>query len=471
MSEPTPTSAPQPSLVRAMGLGMAVALVVGNVIGSGIFAKPGRIAAEAGDFGLIITAWVTGGVLALMGALSIAELAAMLPHAGGLYVYLREAYGRGVAFLFGWADVLFQRPASTGALGVMCVTNLAAAIGWQASPSELVLAAGAVIVGLATVNILGVAWGGRMQAVTTVLKVGFIVMIIVLPGLMWLLGMYQPQWSNFGQGIADPGQKTLLTQFTAALLAVSWAYNGWDGITPLAEEIKEPQRNVPRALFLGIGVLALLYISANLAYHLVVPMSEMVIKDHQKLVATLTLTELLGPIGRTLMSIGVMLSTLGAMNGNLLYGPRVSFAMGRDKVFFSQLGAVHSTFRTPAFAITVQAVMALLLVGTSFWLTANVASFKDKALFDLLTDYVVFSASLFYVSSVAAVFVLRKKHPEWPRPYRTWGYPWLPAAYVVFYAWFLGMVFVGNWQESVIGIGLIVLGIPVYWIWNRRQVG
>jgi len=110
-------------------------------------------------------------------------------------------------------------------------------------------------------------------------------------------------------------------------------------------------------------------------------------------------------------------------------------------------------------------------VGTSFWLTANVASFKDKALFDLLTDYVVFSASLFYVSSVVAVFVLRKKHPEWPRPYRTWGYPWLPAAYVVFYAWFLGMVFVGNWRESVIGIGLIVLGIPVYWIWNRRQVG
>mgnify|MGYP006273036345 CR=1 FL=1 len=469
MSQPTPSPVAQPSLVRAMGLGMAVAVVVGNVIGSGIFAKPGRIAAEAGDFKLIMVAWVVGGVLSLMGALSVAELAAMLPQAGGLYVYLREAYGKLTAFLFGWSEFLFHRPASTGALSVMCVVNFSKALGWDCSAADQVMISAGIILSLSFVNIVGVAWGGRMQVVTTVLKVGFIIMIILLPGLMWLLGKYQPQWSNYGTSVT-PNQPNFATQFAAAMLAVSWAYDGWHGITPVAEEIKDPQRNVPRALFVGIGVLALLYITANLSYHLVIPMPQMVEpKENQQLVATLTLKEMFGPIGQTLMSVGVMLSTLGAINSNLLYGPRVSFAMGRDRVFFSQLGAVHATCRTPAFAIAVQGLMAVVLVCASLGLTAWVSYFKDKSLFDILTNYIVFSASLFYVGAVASVFVLRKKHPEWERPYRTWGYPWLPAAYIAFYAVFLSFVFKGNPGEALIGVGLIAAGWPVYLIWNRQQ--
>lgn len=469
MTQPTSSATAQPSLVRAMGLGMAIAVVVGNVIGSGIFVKPGGIAASAGDFGLIMTAWVTGGVLSLMGALSVAELAAMLPQAGGLYVYLREAYGKTTAFLFGWSEFLFHRPASTGALSVACVLNLGKAVGWETSPAQQVMLASVIIVSLAVINIVGVKWGGRMQVLTTVLKVGFIVMIILLPGLLWLLGKYEPQWSNYSSSVT-PSQTSLATQFAAALLAVSWAYDGWHGITPVAEEIKDPQRNVPKALFVGIGVLALLYISANLAYHLVIPMPEMVEpKTNQQIVATLTLKTLIGPIGQTLMSVGVMLSTLGAINSNLLYGPRVSFAMGRDKVFFSQLGVVHATFRTPAVAIGVQALMALVLVTASLGLTASVEYFKQKALFDILTNYIVFSASLFYVSAVLSVFVLRRKHPDWERPYRTWGYPFLPAAYVAFYCWFLWFVFKGNPGEALIGVGLIAAGWPVYLIWNRRK--
>lgn len=464
----TRDSSSGPKLARAMGLGMAISLVVGNVIGSGIFAKPGRIAAEAGDFKLIMLAWVTGGVLSLMGALSVAELAAMRPQAGGLYVYLRDAYGKVVAFLFGWSEFLFHRPASTGALSVMCVLNLATALGWEMTSTQQVLVASVVIVSLAVINIVGVAWGGWMQVLTTVLKVGFVVMIIFLPGLLSLFGQYELNWDNY-QTRVEPLKTSWAAQFAAAMLAVSWAYDGWHGITPVAEEIKDPQRNVPRALFVGIGILAFLYISANLAYHLVIPMPDMVSpKEHQQLVATLTLKTLIGPIGLTLMSVGVMLSTLGAINSNLLYGPRVSFAMGRDGVFFSQLGQVHRTFRTPAIAIAVQAGMALVLIVSSSVLREHFEYFRAKSLFDILTNYIVFSASLFYVAAVASVFVLRRTHPEWERPYRTWGYPFLPAAYIAFYAVFLAFVFEGSPGEALIGIGLIALGLPVYYAWNRK---
>ena len=294
-----------------------------------------------------------------------------------------------------------------------------------------------------------------------------------LPFTLQLLGRYELNWSNYSTS-TTPLTADLASQFAAVLLAVSWAYDGWHGITPVAEEIKDPQRNVPKALFIGIGLLAFLYIGANLVYHLVVPMETMALKtlapkDQQELVATLTLKELLGPIGGTLMSIGIMVSTFGAINSNLLYGPRVSFAMGRDRVFFPQLGAVHAKFRTPVIAIAVQAAMALVMVVASLLLTNSVAYFKEKSLFDILTNYIVFSASLFYVAAVTAVFVLRKTHPEWPRPYRTLFYPWVPLAYVAFYGWFLWMVFVGNPGEALIGIGLIALGLPVYAVWSRGK--
>lgn len=455
-----------PTLARAMGLGMAIALVVGNVIGSGIFAKPGGIAADAGDFRLIMTAWVAGGVLSLMGALCIAEIAAMLPQAGGLYVYLREAYGKLPAFLFGWSEFLFHRPASTGALSIMCAINFGKAFNWDVSAVEQVLMALVIIAVLGFVNVVGVLWGGWLQAVTTIFKCGFIALIVVLPFLLGATGQHPIEWSNLSTS-TTPAQPDLATQFAAALLAVSWAYDGWHGITPVAEEIKNPQRNVPLALFIGIGILALLYISANVAYHLVIPMPVMAEPQNQKLVATLTLKELLGPIGQTLMSVGVMVSTLGAINSNLLYGPRVSFAMGRDRVFFPQLGYVHPKYRTPATAIIVQAGMSFVMVAASLVLSLTVEYFRGKSLFDMLTDYIVFSASIFYVSAVLAVIVLRQTHPNLERPYRTLGYPIVPAVYGLFYAWFLYQIFRAKPGEAFIGLGLIAIGWPVYLFWNR----
>lgn len=463
-----------PTLARAMGLGMAIAVVVGNVIGSGIFAKPGGIAADAGDLRVIMTAWVVGGVLSLMGALCVAELAAMLPQAGGLYVYLREAYGKLPAFLFGWSEFLFHRPASTGALSIMCVINFGKALNWNVSPVEQVMMASIVIMALCVVNVVGVLWGGWLQAVTTLFKCGFIVLIVVLPFLMGATGQHPIEWSNLSTS-TTPAQPDLATQFAAVLLAVSWAYDGWHGITPVAEEIKDPQRNVPLALFIGIGILAFLYISANVAYHLVIPMPVMAEPDNQKHVATLTLKELLGPIGQTMMAVGIMVSTLGAINSNLLYGPRVSFAMGRDQVFFPQLGRVHPRFRTPAMAITVQAAMSIVMAVASLLLSLFVPYFQGKSLFDMLTDYIVFSASIFYVSAVLAVIVLRKTQPQLQRPYRTLGYPVVPALYGLFYAWFLFQIFRAKPGEAVIGLGLIAIGWPVYLWWSRatphRQAG
>lgn len=463
-----------PTLARAMGLGMAIAVVVGNVIGSGIFAKPGGIAADAGDLRVIMTSWVVGGVLSLMGALCVAELAAMLPQAGGLYVYLREAYGKLPAFLFGWSEFLFHRPASTGALSIMCVINFGKALNWGVSPVEQVMMASVVITALCVVNVVGVLWGGWLQAVTTLFKCGFIVLIIVLPFLMGATGQHPIEWSNLSTS-TTPAQPDLATQFAAVLLAVSWAYDGWHGITPVAEEIKDPQRNVPLALFIGIGILAFLYISANVAYHLVIPMAVMAEPDNQKHVATLTLKALLGPIGQTMMAVGIMVSTLGAINSNLLYGPRVSFAMGRDQVFFPQLGRVHPRFRTPAMAIAVQAAMSIVMAVASLLLSLFVPYFQGKSLFDMLTDYIVFSASIFYVSAVLAVIVLRKTQPQLQRPYRTLGYPVVPALYGIFYAWFLFQIFRAKPGEAVIGLGLIAIGWPAYLWWSRvtpiRQPG
>ncbi len=447
---------------------MAIAIVVGNVIGSGIFAKPGRIAAEAGRFDLIITAWITGGVLCLLGGLCFAELAVMLPRAGGLYVYLKEAYGKLTAFLFGWQECLFNRPASTGALSMIFVGSFSnmTGIGFNLT-TQVVLAIGLQL-GMGVVNVMGVLWGGWVQAATTVIKAGFVAFVAVLPFVMELAGQHVASFTTF-QSTTTPLQTTLTTQFAAVLLAVMWAYNGWHGITPVAEEIRDPQRNIPIALFGGIGLLIALYIGANLAYHAVIPLNEMAQPANREHVAELMVNRLLGPLGGKLMSIGVMLSTLGAINSNLLLGPRVSFAMGRDQVFFSKLGDVHARFRTPALAIGIQALLGALLVVLSAVLVETVPYFREKSIFSILTNAIIFVSSIFYVLSVAAVMTLRRKRPELDRPYRTLGYPFVPIVYIVFYCWFLVYIFKGQPMEALMGFALILLGVPAYLYWRRVE--
>lgn len=468
-----------------MGPRIATAVVVGNVIGSGIFLKPGNIAAESGNFAVIISVWVCGGLLCILGGLCFAELSAAYPDAGGLYVYLREAYGRPVAFLFGWTEVFFGKPAAIGALSVAFTGSFSMALGGALSDMQQVLLAIGLIVAMAWVNVVGVLWGGRLQMVVTLIKASFLALVAVSPFVLslWISGGVD--FSNYGTTVA-PRQANLSARIGAVLLAVMWAYNGWHGVTPLAEEVREPQRNIPLALFAGIGILIVLYLAANFAYHGVLSMTEMrTAGDHA---AEQMLKRLLGPTGLAVMSAVIMCSTFGAINTNLLQAPRITFAMGRDRVFFRTLGRVHVNHRTPAVAIVVMAGMSIALVlsvavakelvlyadranpervqqqavAAQQLLPRIIDSLRTDSIFSLLTNFVIFSASIFYMLGVLAVIVLRVRAPERDRPYRTWGYPFVPLLFLAVYVWFMAQIYQSNPLESRTGLAFIALGVPAY---------
>jgi basic amino acid/polyamine antiporter, APA family len=500
-------------LVRALGPVIATAVVVGNVIGSGIFLKPGNIASASGDFTLIISVWIFGGLLCVLGGLCFAELAAMYPRVGGMYAYLREAYGRWVAFLFGWTEVFFSKPASIGALSVAFVGSFSLAMGNSLSATTQVVLAGCLIAAMAWVNILGVLWGGRLQLGITIIKAVFLAMVAFLPFVMMPFVSDVIDISNYSTHV-KPTHTGLAAQVGVVLLAVMWAYNGWHGITPLAEEVKQPHRNIPLALFVGIGILIVLYVAANFAYHGVLTMTEM--KSAGDHAAEEMLKKLFGQRGLAAMSAVIMCSTFGAINTNLLQAPRITFAMGHDRAFFPALGNVHATYRTPAVAITVMATMSILLVSAiaiakniveekgpeksvSVVLVADedeaaekdasedkesngepgdgeygakdesqelgpmlLASLRNDTIFSLLTNFVIFSASIFYMLAVLAVIVLRFRQPDLERPYRTWGYPVVPILFLVVYFWFMLQIYKSNPLESRTGLIFIGLGIPVY---------
>ena len=468
-------------LRRALGARIAIAVVVGNVIGSGIFLKPGNIAAESGNFGLIITVWIFGGVLCILGALCLAELAAMMPMAGGLYVYIREAYGRPVAFLSGWTEFLFARPASIGALSIAFTGSLGLSMGWQLSGYQQALLAMIVVGGLAWVNIMGVLWGGRMQMAVTIVKVVFLGIVAALPFLLIPWVDESVNFSNYVTTV-EPRQVSLSAQVGVVLLAVMWAYNGWNSVATLAEEVYSPHRNLPIALFLGIGILIVLYLSANFAYHGVLSMEEMAAAgDHA---AELMLRKLVGPLGMAAMSAVIMCSTFGAINTNLLVAPRVTFAMGRDRVFFRVLGRVHPIYRTPVPAIIVTGLMAVALVflvpfGQHLVRDVSVenisspvsqlivGSLKDASIFELLTNFVIFSLAIFVTLAVLAVIVLRFKRPDLERPYKTWGYPVTPIIFLSVYVWFMIQIYLNKPLESRIGLLFIGLGIPIYFLYQK----
>jgi len=494
-SEPncsTPSSAESPrELVRALGPWIATAVVIGNVIGSGIFLKPGNIAGESGQFSVIISVWVFGGILCILGGLCFAELATMYPHAGGLYVYLREAYGRPVAFLFGWTEVFFGKPASIGALSVAFVGSFSLALGGALPPAAQVLLAIGLIVAMAWVNIIGVLWGGRLQMVITVVKAAFLALVAIVPFLLIPFVTEAIDVSNYSTTVV-PRQSGLAAQVGVVLLAVMWAYNGWHGVTPLAEEVHAPHRNIPLALFFGIGILIALYLAANFAYHGALSMPEMkAAGDHA---AEEMLKKLFGQRGLAAMSAVIMCSTFGAINTNLLQAPRITFAMGRDNVFFRSLGSVHATFRTPAMAITVMAAMSVALVvavavakqmvfdpnaGSATAMADHtdlpapqqllplvIASLRNDSIFSLLTNFVIFSASIFYMLGVLAVIVLRFRRPDSERPYKTWGYPIVPLLFLIVYVWFMMQIYQSNPLESRTGLAFIALGVPVFFAYR-----
>src|SRR5262245_22212053 len=351
-----PSSSP-PQLPRVLGLFDAVLLVVGGIIGSGIFFKAKVLAGgDLHSFGPIIGAWIAVGVHTLCGTLALAELTAMLPHAGGPYVYLNEAYGKAVGFLWGWTEFWIIRTASLGALACATVISLNEVLPADGKLDRLWQQTTAIslILGLACVNVVGTRWGASLQNLTVVLKLAFLVAIIAVPVL---LGRADP--ANLGPIWPESYPGGFWRALGIAMIAVLWPYNGWVNITPVAEEIREPQRNIPLALGIGVWTVVIVYVLTNVSYHLVLPMETIAASNG---VAADTFRAVFGETGARFAALGVMCSTLGGTTSTLLTGPRIYFAMARDGMLPASIGRVHAGFRTSANAIIVQALWGVVLV-------------------------------------------------------------------------------------------------------------
>jgi basic amino acid/polyamine antiporter, APA family len=489
MSQAVATDHSSVGLPRVLGPVAALCVVVGSVIGSGIFLVPAKVAHDVPFMSGIIMVWVIGGLFSGAGALTLAELGAMLPRAGGLYVYLRVAYGALPAFLFGWVEFLIVRSGSMATLAAAFAIYFTGVVKppvlirheiWQAGAATLAIAV------VTAVNVLGTRRGGSLQVVGTILKVGGVMVLIALP---FLLGAgsganLTPMWPSTGAGSIFKGMML-------AMVSVLWAYDGWTNVTPLAEEIREPGRNIPRALIWGMAVLIALYLATTLAYHYVLPMGEIAHasrskEDFRHAVAALYCEHLLNWPGVVGVSLLVMCSTFISLNGNALTGPRAYFAMARDGLFPAGLCRIHPRFQTPANAVLSQGIWAIMLTlaGTFLmivppsvapgWPSPILAAWKklnDTPLYDLLYSYVIFGANLFYMLAISSVFVLRIRQPDLPRPYRTWGYPLTPLLYVAAALLLLGNMLADDESrvQSLAGIGIILLGLPAYWLFRRNQ--
>ena len=447
-----------PQLRRDLGIWGAAAIVVGTVIGSGIFLVPKTMIQNVGSVETVFLVWIAAGMLSLAGALTYAELAASISEAGGEYVYLREAYGPFFGFLYGWTQTWVAKSGSIATLATGFFLYLAnffprldtplwgAGEGiWRVELRTGQLAAMCVIAGLGVLNYFGVRVGGNVQVVVTVIKVACIVAIIAI-------GMTTTHGSVANLTSAIPASAGFVG-FFAAMVAALWAYDGWNNVTMVASEIKNPQRNLPLALTAGTLAVIVLYLLTNLAYFYVLSASDVAGSDR---VAATMMRRVLGEWGAAAVSVAAMISIFAAINGSILTGSRVPYAMAVDRLFFPSIAKVHPEYRTPAQSI-------LLL---SAWSCLLVLSGRYDELFNL----VIFASWILYAMAAASVIVLRHKRPDLPRPYRTIGYPVVPILFVLVALCLLGNTFVASPRQSLLGLVLISTGFPFYFYWKRQRL-
>ena len=487
MSQELLNSDESPSLSRALGKWSAMAMMVGAVIGSGIFAKPAANAAASDSVTLIMIGWLAGGVITLITAICIAELSLMMPKAGGTYVYIRQAYGRLPAFLSGWNESIFFSSTANSALAVYFTITLGGVLEVEFSTIEII----AIVLGLqatlTTINCLGVIWGGVIQNITTIVKVTILVGIAILPFIAGISDTDTFSLSNLTTAKESTGPSHSVVQmFTAVMLSVMWAYSGGWMVTSVAEEIKEPEKNLSFALIGGAIVLMVIYIAVNIAFHGVFALDEMVaIKEDplrdipQEAVSTYLspFSRHLAEFGNKLISAVILVSALSALNTGFLTPPRVLFAMARDRMFIPSFAKVHAKTKAPYVAIIGQGItsMSVFLIVTCLVLFAGLGADGNDSnrnlntagdIFDQLTNIAVFSATMFIFMTLGAVFILRKLEPDKRRPYRVPGYPVLPAIALVMNAIFLALIAFDALQVSAISIGFLVLSIPMYYLFN-----
>ena len=447
----TPSSS-DAALPRRLGLWTAIAILIGSTIGSGIFRSPAGIAERLPGPLPMMAVWLTGGLFALCGALTLAEIAGAYPRTGGLYVFIREAWGRLPAFLFGWAELVIIRAASLGAISTTFAEYALRVLGYDpavAPYSDWVHYVAAVAIAVtATFNYVGVRWGALVQNLTTLAKYGGLLFIILLAfaiGLPRTGGNYTPAAPVGSFGIAP---------FGLALVSVLWAFDGWADLSFVGGEVKDPRRNLPRALVAGTLAVIAIYILANLAYLAVLSVEEIA---GSRLVAAEVAERLVGAPGVVFVAVTVMLSTFGTLNGSLFTAPRIFFAMADDGLFFRRVASVHPRFQTPHVAIGLAAVLGILFVLLRT--------------FEQLADAFVTAIVPFYALGVAAIFVLRRRAGYAP-PFRTPGYPVVPALFVLATVYLLVNAVVdpsSRWPTLAV-LGTIVAGVPVYYLTVGRRV-
>jgi APA family basic amino acid/polyamine antiporter len=450
----------RPELSRDLGVSHASAVVVGTIIGSGIFLVPAEMMQAVGSAKLVYLAWLVGGLLSFFGALTYAELGAMKPQAGGEYVYVRDAYGPLGGFLYAWTWFVIAKPASVATIATGLVRILGTfsifsffsanilshvfAITW----GQLVAIAAAILISV--LNYLGVKKAGEFQLVFTVLKVVIIlgIVIVCFSGAGAVAGR---GWSNFTGTFT--GAKGGIAGFMAALVAALWAYDGWNDLNMVAGEVKKPERNIPIALIAGVATVGVLYVLVNAGVQYVLPANAIAASPRP---ASDAVALIIGHMGAAIVSAGMAVSMLVTLNGTIMSGARVPYAVARDGYFFSTLAEVHPRFHTPSVAILLQAVLSilLLLLGGNF-----------RQLFSLA----IFAEWLFYMIAGSTVFIFRWRNPEATRPYRVLGYPFVPAIFIAVAAVLLYYTFRTDWPNSFYGLLVILAGVPVFsWFQSRR---
>ena len=446
MAAPPPTQAHD--LRRVIGFSGGIAIIVGITIGSGIFRTPPTIAGLVPNALVIMGLWTAFGLISVCGALALAELSTMLPRAGGVYVFLREAYGDAAAFVFGWLYVLVTTPTTVAALSVVFAEFLLNLLGLAADARVVQLIAIAAIITLTGANVLGARVGAAVSQVTTLVKVTALAVIILGA---FLLG--DGSLANLTEGGAVPG-----SGLARAVASVIWTYDGWIAVSMIAGEVVAPERLMKRIIIVGMLLIVTLYVGANLAYLYMMPIG--VMAQQKQAIARTVMTAIAGPAAGVVIMLAIMTSVFGALNGNLLAKPRVAYAMARDGLTFSFLGKIHPRWSTPWTALVIQGLVAIIMVLV----------LKD---FDTLTTYFVVVEWAALIFAVAAVFVLRRKMANAPRPFRTPAYPYVPLLFIGGTVVGLSAIVWGALQAGnvspIYGLGIAVAGFPVHYVWKRLQ--
>ena len=475
---------PSSGLLKSLSLFDSTTLVMGSMIGSGIFIVAADVSRQVKSPGLFFIAWIISGLMTVTAAISYGELAGMMPLAGGQYIYLREAFGPLFGFLYGWTLFLVIQTGTVAAVAVAFGKFLGVFVPAVSAKTTLVNLGTYVVFGhplaltvssqqlvgivvvffLSGVNMLGLRVGAGVQNVFTVLKVAALFGVIVL-GIGWAWG--HPVPAHTGQGFWQGAHFDLatLTVVSVALVGPLFSSDAWNNVTFTGSEVVNPKRNLPLALFMGTTMVCIIYFACNWVYYRVLPfygtpqgglMGQGIPYAAEDRVATAAVQVILGGRGAGLMAAAIMISTFGCANGLILAGARVYYAMAKHGLFFSSVGTVHPKFHTPVVSLLVQAVWAAILTLTG--------SYNE------LLDYVIFAVVLFYILTIAGIFRLRKTRPDAPRPYRAWGYPVLPTLYIAFAAFLEFALLTHKTLRSFAGLSIVAIGIPVYYFWRRPAV-